>query len=49
MSTAAATSMPAFFFSRVGWDRQGGRKNNNGNPEFDRRHNFLLPAQTFAA
>jgi hypothetical protein len=36
---AAATSMPTFI-SRVSRGRQRGRKNNDGNSEFECRHNF---------
>jgi hypothetical protein len=40
-ATAAAMSATATSISRVGWDRQRGRKNNDGNPEFERQDNLL--------
>ncbi len=37
-TTAVATTT---FIGRVGCGRQRSRKNNDGNPEFECRHNFL--------
>jgi len=56
MSTTASASMPttasmplAALLSRVGGGRQRGRKNNDGNPKFERRHNFLRPVRDFCS
>jgi hypothetical protein len=49
MPTAAATVATTTFIGRVGRGRQRSRKNNDGNPESERRHNFLRPVQTFVA
>jgi hypothetical protein len=46
--TAAAVATTAFI-GRVGRGRQRSRKNNDGNPEFERRHNILRPVRTFVA
>jgi hypothetical protein len=49
MATTAAAVATTTFIGRVGRGRQRSRKNNDGNPESERRHNFLRPVQTFVA
>jgi hypothetical protein len=44
-STAAATAA----FSRVGRGRERGRKNNDGNPKLECRHDLPSPLRAFAA
>jgi hypothetical protein len=51
MAATATTRMAttAFRLGRVGRGRQRGRKNNDGNPDFERRHNLLRSVWTFVA
>ncbi len=49
-SNNAAAVATTTFIGCVGSGRQRGRKNNDGNPEFERRrHNFLRPVRDFVA
>jgi len=48
-TTATATVATTTFIGRVGRGRQRSRKNNDGNPEFERRHNILRSVRTFVA
>jgi hypothetical protein len=42
-STAATATAAATAFSRIGRGRERGRKNNDGNPEFECRHDVPSP------
>jgi len=48
-TTATATAATTTFIGRVGRGRQRSRKNNDGNPEFERRHNILRSVRIFVA
>ena len=48
-ATATATVATTTFIGRVGRGRQRSRKNNDGNPEFERRHNILRSVRIFVA
>jgi hypothetical protein len=48
-TTATATVATTTFIGRVGRGRQRSRKNNDGNSEFERRHNILRSVRIFVA